>query len=205
MDSIAIIIAIALSATFVLAAPLNAAAHQIYNRLAARLRAYETRARHPDDQTLDPGEVEIAIFGMGRVGTGAFEFLQAHYDHKIIGCDSDPLNVGSHQKAGRNVILGDPTDLDFWERIDPKNKDGGSKIRLVLLAMPHYTANMEAARLMTAHRFSGLIAASARFDDEVSALKEAGVHAAYNFFEEAGAGLAEAAYEKLEGHLRGKT
>ena len=43
-----------------------------------------------------------------------------------------------------------------------------------------------------------LIAASARFDDEVTALKEAGVDAAYNFFNEAGAGLAEDAYEKLK-------
>ena len=50
---------------------------------------------------------------------------------------------------------------------------------------------------------SGLIAASARFDDEVAALKEAGVQA-YNFFAEAGAGLAEAAYEKLENHLKEK-
>ena len=63
--------------------------------------------------------------------------------------------------------------------------------------------NMEAARLMTQGGFKGLIAASARFDDEVIALKEAGVHAAYNFFAEAGAGLAEAAYEKLESQLNG--
>jgi len=53
--------------------------------------------------------------------------------------------------------------------------------------------------------FNGLIAASARFDDEVDALKDAGVHAAYNFFNEAGAGLAEAAYEKLESQMKGKT
>jgi len=31
------------------------------------------------------------------------------------------------------------------------------------------------------------------------------VHAAYNFFNEAGAGLAEAAYEKLESQMKGKT
>ena len=198
-----VIIAIALSATFVRASPLNAAAHHIYNRLADRLRAYENSTRHPDDQIIDPGDAEIAIFGMGRVGTGAYEFLQTHYDHKIIGCDSDPLNVRSHQKAGRNVIQGDPTDLDFWERIDPESKDGHSKIHLVLLAMPKYAANAEAARLMTGQGFKGLIAASARFDDEVVALRKAGVHAAYNFFEEAGAGLAEAAYEKMEGQMNG--
>jgi hypothetical protein len=51
---------------------------------------------------------------------------------------------------------------------------------------------------MTQMGYKGLIAASARFDDEVKALKEAGVHAAHNFFGEAGAGLAEAAYEELK-------
>jgi hypothetical protein len=60
---------------------------------------------------------------------------------------------------------------------------------------------MEAATLITQFGFKGLIAASARFDDEVKALKEAGVHAAFNFFDEAGAGLAEAAYEKLESQM----
>jgi hypothetical protein len=69
--------------------------------------------------------------------------------------------------------------------------------------MPKFTANMEAARLMIQAGYKGLIAASARFDDEVTALKEAGVQA-YNFFAEAGAGLAEAAYEKLENHMKEK-
>jgi predicted Kef-type K+ transport protein len=195
-----VIIAIALSITFVLASPLNAAAHGIYNRLADRLRPYETKTRHPDDQPIDPGDAEIAIFGMGRVGTGAYDFLREHYDTVIIGCDSDPLTVKHHQEAGRNVILGDPTDLDFWERTasDSKGKENRSRIRLALLAMPKYTANIEAANLISQIGFNGIIAASARFDDEVMALKEAGVDAAYNFFDEAGAGLAEHAYEKLE-------
>lgn len=199
-----VIIAIALSATFVLASPLNTAAHGIYNRHADRLRRYETRTRHPDDQPIDPGDAQIAIFGMGRVGTGAYDFLRTHCGAEIIGCDSDPLTVKRHQEAGRHVILGDPTDLDFWERAAPGREEGRGNIRLVLLAMPKYTTNVEAARLMTQGGFKGLIAASARFDDEVVALKEAGVHAAYNFFAEAGAGLAEAAYEKLESQLNGQ-
>ena len=198
-----VIIAIALSTTFVLAAPLNATAHSIYNRLSDRLKRYETNTRHPEDQPIDPGDAEIAIFGMGRVGTGAYDFLRDHYGTVMIGCDSDPLTVKHHQEAGRKVILGDPTDLDFWERTAPASEEDKGRIRLALLTMPKSSANMEAARLMTQIGFKGLIAASARFDDEVAALKEAGVHAAYNFFDEAGAGLAEAAYEKLESQMNG--
>lgn len=70
-----VIIAIALSTTFVLASPLNAAAHNIYNRFAERLKSYEIKTRHPDDQPIDPGDAEIAIFGMGRAGSGAYNFF----------------------------------------------------------------------------------------------------------------------------------
>jgi hypothetical protein len=69
------------------------------------------------------GYTEIAIFGMGRVGTGAYDFLREHYGDVIIGCDSDPLTVKLRQEAGRNVILGDPTDIDFWERTAPESED----------------------------------------------------------------------------------
>ncbi|MGI9569048.1 MAG: NAD-binding protein, partial [Desulfobulbia bacterium] len=201
-----VIIAIALSITFILASPLNAAAHNIYNRLADRLRRYETKTHHPDDQPIDPGDAEIVIFGMGRVGTGAYDFLRDHYGDVIFGCDSDPLTVRHHQESGRNVLHGDPTDLDFWERAYSEGTDEEeTKIRLALLAMPKFSANKEAAELITQFGFKGLIAASARFDDEVTALKEAGVHAAFNFFDEAGAGLAEAAYEKLEGQMYQQT
>lgn len=105
-------------------------------------------------------------------------------------------------EGGRNVFHGDPTDLDFWGRADPESEDKEeNKIRLALLAMPKFSANVETANLIIQFGFKCLIAASVRFDDEVTALKEIGVHAAFNFFEEAGAGLAEAAYEKLESQM----
>jgi predicted Kef-type K+ transport protein len=193
------VIAIALSATFILAAPLNTAANRIYCRLADRLKRYETRAHHPVDQPIDPGDAEIIIFGMGRVGSGAYNFLRERYGDVVIGCDSDPLAVKKHQEAGRNVIQGDPTDIDFWERTAPGGIERAeSKIRLAMLTMPKYAANMAAAEQMIEFGYKGLIAAGARFDDEVTALKEAGVHAAYNFFNEAGTGLAEHVFEIME-------
>ena len=196
-----VIIAIALSTSFVLVSPLNSAAHDIYRRFANRLKTYETKTRHPDDQPIDPGDAEIAIFGMGRVGSGAYDYLREHYGDVIIGCDSDPATVKRHQGDGRNVVLDDPTDLDFWEKSGPVEDGEEDKIRLAVLAMPKFKANMQAAKFMTEAGFKGIIAASARFDDEVTALKEAGVEA-YNFFDEAGAGLAEAAYEKLEEQMK---
>jgi len=70
-----VIIAIALSTTFILASPLNAAAHNIYKRFTDCLKSYETKTRHPDDQPIDQGDAEIALFGMGRAGSGAYNFF----------------------------------------------------------------------------------------------------------------------------------
>jgi len=195
-----VIIAIALSATFVLASPLNTAAHTIYARLADRLKAFETEGRHPDDQPIDPGNAEIAILGMGRVGTGAYDFMRAKFGDVVIGVDYDPLTIKKHQEARRKVIYGDPTDPDFWAR----TRSDKTKIRIMLLAMSKHSANLAAAKQIVDKKFPAILAATVRFDDEIAALKEAGAHAAYNFYAEAGTGLAEHVFEIMEGQKAGQ-
>ena len=69
--------------------------------------------------------------------------------------------------------------------------DKQEKIRIVVLAMPKHNANMIALNELTQRHFKGKIAATAMFDDEVEELKQAGAHAAYNIYAEAGFGFAE--------------
>jgi predicted Kef-type K+ transport protein len=189
------IIAIALSISFILASPLNAAAHSIFDRWADRLRPFQSKTRHPDDQPIDPGEVEIAVFGMGRVGTAAYDEMRTRYGELVVGIDFDAEIIKKHQAAGRHVILGDATDIDFWARA--KMGDRG-KLRLVMLAMPNHSANMRAVEELTSSDFNGSIAATAQFDDEVAELKQAGLQAAFNFYAEAGFGFAEHAGRVFE-------
>ena len=190
-----IVIAIALSATFILASPLNAAADNISARFAQRLKAYETEKRHPDDQAIDPGNAEIAIFGMGRVGSGAYDVMHDKFGDIVIGIDKDPLVVAKHHEAGRKVILGDPADRDFWVRASESRDD---QVKLVLLTMPNHTANMAAAKPIVEMYEDIFIAATAQFDDEITELKEVGVQAVHNFYAGAGAGLAENVFEKFK-------
>jgi len=191
-----VIIAVALSITFILASPLNTAAHTIYERFGIPLKPFETKARHPDDERVDPGDVRIVIFGMGRIGTGAYDFLRERYGDIVVGIDFDIQTVKEQEAAGRNVIVGDPTDPDFFAR----TKRTG-QIRLVMLTMPNHKENMDAVKQLLKLKFGGLITATARFDDEVKALKEAGAHAAFNFFAEAGAGFAEHVSGSLDADL----
>ena len=74
---------------------------------------------------------------------------------------------------------------------------------MVLLTLPEHTANMLAVAQMNDIRYSGLIAATAKFDDEVEELRQAGVHAVFNLYAEAGHGFAEHVCEFLETRAKG--
>jgi predicted Kef-type K+ transport protein len=188
-------IAIALSISFIVASPLNTAAHRIYERWSKRLQPFESKTRHPDDQPLDPGDAEIAVFGLGRIGTAAYDDMRDRFGEIVIGIDFNSEVVDEQKQAERNVITGDATDHDFWERAVT---GGIGKIRMVILAMPEHTANMNALGELTRRQFPGKIAVTAKYDDEAEELKQAGAHAAYNIYAEAGFGFAEHVCQVME-------
>ena len=182
------VVAVALSATFVLGSPINSMAHSLYARFHEHLLPWESETRHPDDQPINAGDATIAILGMGRTGTGAYDFMVRQFGDTVVGLDSDADQVEAHRSAGRQVILGDATDTDFWERVQP------GKIRLAMLTMSELRANLDVVRRLVDGPYDGVITAVARYPDEKVQLEEAGAHMAFDTFAEAGAGFA--------GHVR---
>ncbi|MCP3902929.1 MAG: cation:proton antiporter [Planctomycetes bacterium] len=185
-DEWLVIIAVALSMTFLVAAPLNTHAREIYERFADRLRRHETPQRIPGDELIDPGAATIVIFGMGRVGRGAYDELRDLRGDVVIGVDRNPESVRENRDAGRTVVLGDATDLDFHLRVEKRGQT-----EIVVLTMSNHRENMEAARILRATGFANTIAATARYPDHLAELEQAGVRAAFDLYREAGAGLAE--------------
>lgn len=187
-------LAIALSLSFILGAPVNTAPHTLYARLSEMLHRLETRDRHPDDALIDPGDVDVIIFGMGRVGTGAFDEVKERYPGPIVGVDFDDTVVNLHQKAGRHVIHGDATDADFWDRIGLDTRCG---LKLVILTLPTHSENLRALARLKDCPYRGPIVAAARYRDQVNELKRAGATAAFDLLARAGSGLAEQACEQF--------
>jgi Trk K+ transport system NAD-binding subunit len=177
----------ALSITFILASPLNSAAHGIYMRIRAYLKRFEHPERLPEERQIDVGDTRILIFGMGHVGESAYDTLQRKYGSDVTGVDFDARTVESHRAAGRNVVLGSATDPDFWSRLHLLN----TRIELILLALPNHHEDLQAARELAEAGYRGKIAATVKFDDEIETLQQAGIHAAFNLYDEAGAGFAE--------------
>jgi hypothetical protein len=180
-----VVIAIALSLSFVVAAPLNSRDDKIYSDYRSFWLRFQRKERLADDQLLDIHDATIAIFGMGRVGTGAYDKMRELHGDTVVGVDFDGELVRRHREMGRNVMRGDPSDADFWDKI---NKD--HRIELVMLALPNLDANQDALAQLRVIDFKGRVAATARYPDEEAPLHKAGATAVFNIYAEAGTGFA---------------
>lgn len=178
--------ALALSASILILAPLSRRSEEIYDPISDFLKKFETEGRHRDDLPIQTKGERIAIFGMGRVGVAAYQRLNERFPGKVIGFDRDPASVEVHLLADRNVMLADATDSDFWEKVKVRDN-----IDLVVLAMPKHGSNLQAARTLRRHEFEGIVVGTGKFDDEVRELRALGLDTAFNLYSEAGAGFAE--------------
>lgn len=187
------VLAISLSLSFVIAAPLNDMAENFYYHSRHYLRRFETRQRLPGDEDIELHGIKVAVFGMGRVGKGAYDAMRDRFGDDLVGVDVDDRKVAELQETGRHIILGDPLDHEFWRRVDTLK----SGLELVLLAMPRQRENLAAAQILRERKYQGRIAAIARHPDQVEELKANGVDSAFNLYAEAGAGFSSHVCEEL--------
>ena len=181
-----------MAGSFALAAPLNAVAHQLYARFESLLMRFQSDQRHPDDTPLSLADADVAVFGMGRVGTGAYAHL-LEVGAVPIGLDSDPLKVSRLEEQGQRVLYADAEDPDIWQRLDLTG------IRAILLALPDLDSKCVAARELRRSGFRGLMTATCAFADQERRLLEAGVDDTFNPYETAGDTFARRTWGRLEG------
>lgn len=185
-----LIMAMTVSISFALSSPLSFYAESIYHNYGIWLKHFDREWCHPLDRPIDVGSAWAVVFGMGRIGSGAYDELQKVYGGKVCGVEHAPERVDFNRGQGRNVILGDACDTEFWLRL---RKD--IDLELVILAMPNHQGNVYAAQQLRNLGFECMVAAIARYPEEVQELMELGTCTAYNMYEQAGAGLAQKALE----------
>ncbi len=179
-----VVMAMAMALSFVFSAWANANALAGFERFAAVLKRWQSDERLPGDGFLDPGNADLVIIGMGRVGTRTYETLREKYGREVIAVDADPVVVSEHRERGQNVINGDATDRDFWERFRLK------QIRVVMLTLPRKAENQNVAKHLRRWGFKGVISAAARYEGHVAELESSGVDFAYNYYADAGEAFA---------------
>jgi glutathione-regulated potassium-efflux system ancillary protein KefC len=185
-----VILAIALSLTFVLASSLNRHAMWLYQRMQSLLDRFETVQRLDEEKPVDPGDAAVAVFGMGRVGTLAYDTLRDLRGDTILALDHDCDVVQAHSDAGRNIVSGDPTDPDFLERLTSL-----CQLDLVLLSTGLFQSDLAAVELLRKQSGRPKIAATATWPEESSALQEAGADLVFCIYAEVGADFAQHAHE----------
>ncbi len=124
------------------------------------------------------------------MGERAYDVLREQLGEKIIGLDRNPERVLAQRESGRNVLLGDSTDPDLYERIEAQGR-----VRLLLLTMANHQEKLTTVRLLGQVGRTAVLAALAQHEDEVRELQEAGVQAAFDLSSEAGEGFARHALE----------
>lgn len=186
-------IALALALSFVLASPINVMAHAAYDRLHLKLRRFQRAQRLPEETEVHVGDATTLVFGMGRVGRGAYDHMVSHTDEKVLGLDMNGEKVERLREQGRHVIQASALDSDFWDRF----LLGQSKVHLIFLAMPDLEENLYVTQKLTSTGFAGRIAAIVKYPEDSEALREAGAHHIFNFYTEAGSGFAADVTEAL--------
>ena len=181
-----VIIALALSFSFVIGSPLNSRAHKLFNIYQPRITLLNKHCDHPDDALRDLGEAEYLICGMGRIGHVVYHYLHGKYGDKVIGIDYDMDLVENFKSNNKTVFWGDATDSIFWQETKMKN------IKMVFIAMSDHQSIINTANeIKRLDKNDFLIGSTSRFRDEFLELKEAGVDFVYNYYDRLGADFAE--------------
>ena len=180
-----ILVAVALSLSFIPAAILNRYSHELFDRHRAFWGRFQSDRRLAFDQPIEIRGARVIIVGMGGVGSGAFQRMSKQYGSQVLGVDSDPETIAKHVAAGRNVIRGDPSDADFWDRVRQSDS-----VELVMLALPRVSTSVDVIGELLRSGYSGKIASIARYAEEVEKLEEAGADTVFDIYNEAGSSFA---------------
>ncbi len=187
-----IIFAVSLSITMIMASPLNMKAQPIYAKFQKYFLRFETKTRLSEDEPIVFAQEEVIVFGMGRTGAEVYRVMAEKYGKNVLGIDINLEVIEKHQAKGNNVLQGDVTDLNFWQRINMS-----VNLPLVILVTPSHATHMSVIEQLDLIHCNIKVAAISRYDDEMKELNDAGVNVVFNLYEEAGFGFADHTYNKI--------
>jgi hypothetical protein len=130
---------------------------------------------------------------MGRVGTNAYDAVRERVGDTVVAFDVDDDVVAEQQAAGRRVFEESATDADFWQRL----KVDREQVQLVLLCLHSHEEHLTAIEQLRDEGFTGFVAATAYFDDEVDELRARGADLVFNVNRDAGPALAAQAMARV--------
>lgn len=180
-------LALAIAMSFFVATPLNKQAHRWFRSRKTQLLKHE-KERLPEEQVEVIENAQVVLLGMGRVGRGAYHFLQADYPGAVVGVEESFERTEALKAQGIRCVHGDAGDRDFWERACVIDCD------MLLVSLSSHREHLGVVKLARELGFTGTIAVTSSFDDEREELEQLGC-VAFNLYADVGRGFAETAVE----------
>jgi len=184
-DEWLVILALSVALSFIFTSLLYLPVHNLYRKYKHVITRFESDTPLPEDVLVNPKDAEVLLIGLGRVGTGAYHALHGALGDKVWGFDAEYDRVNRLKKSGMQVFCADAEDINLWENLNT------SSVKLILLALPNVTDNINITEQIMQSNYSGIIAAVARYGDDRELLLDAGIDNVFNFYTEAGTGFAD--------------
>jgi len=181
-------LALAIAMSFFLATPLNNQVHQWFRSRKTQLQQHE-KERLPEELVEKVNNARVVLLGMGRVGRGAYRYLQTDYPGAVVGVEENFERAEMLKSQGLRCVHGDAADRDFWERAGVLNCE------MLLVSLSSHREHLAVVRLARELGFTGTIAVTTGFDDERAELEQLGC-IAFNLYADVGRGFAESAIEQ---------
>ncbi|PCI42689.1 MAG: hypothetical protein COB41_09100 [Proteobacteria bacterium] len=181
-----VVMALLVAVSFVISSTLNKRFDDLFSRFQTSLQKIQAIEVKEDGAAINFSDVQVLVCGMGRVGSGAYDYL-VERQKKVIGLDFDENIVKMQSVNGRETYCANVSSSDFWSFMDIKN----TTIECIFLCVSNVEANKEAANLIRQSGFEGKLSAVSLYPDEEKSLMESGVDTVFNIYTEAGAGLAQ--------------
>jgi len=188
-----VILALAISLSFVITCVSYHRAHSLYARFKDLLHRLESDQPLAEDTFEQPASAEILVVGTGPLGIGAYRALHRELGDRVWGMDADRDLIDRQLEEGLQVFVGDGESADLWDKFDV------SRIRLVLIATPVTEDVRNITEQLQLAGYQGKISAIARYEDDRETLMSYGIDKVFNFFIEAGVGFAEDSLRLIEG------
>jgi predicted Kef-type K+ transport protein len=181
-----VIMSLLVAFSFILAAVVIRPGDDIYSARRVFWRRFQQADLMLDEQPINVDDARVVIVGIGGVGSGAYDHMNSRFPGKVIGVDIVPQTVKAQESAGRQVLLGDPADADFWDRVSLPQS-----VEMIMLTLPLVTTSKAVLEQLRASGYTGAVAAVARYSDEIPLLQASGADLVFNIYTEAGTGFAE--------------
>lgn len=186
-----IVLALMMSLSFIIAAPLDATSHRIFNRFKDRILKLNNSDQCVDSEPVDFGEASMVVVGLGSIGKTAFNFLYKNYPKKVIGLDYNHDLVAAFKTQNLPVQWADTTDALLWENLK------SNSIESVFLTMSDFSSNLNTLKELKKfgnNQFK--IYAICQFEDEANKLIDSGIDGVFEYKKYVGRDFVEFFLEK---------